>query len=115
MTAYAIGLLDNLVLCADIISYLQRIDATLEPFGGSFLVHGAHPEIKEGTFDGDCVLISFPSIENARSWYHSDAYAELIPLRTRHSESTVFFLEGVGQENYRAETLAHKLKSRVTS
>ena len=107
MTAYAVGLLNNLQFGPDIVAYLQRIDATLEPFGGAFLVHGTRPEIKEGALAGDCVIISFPSMESARAWYHSEAYAELIPLRTRHSDSTVFLLQGV-EPPYRAATLVDK-------
>jgi uncharacterized protein (DUF1330 family) len=48
MTAYAIGHLHNVELCADVIEYLERIDDTLEPFGGRFIVHGARPEVREG-------------------------------------------------------------------
>lgn len=108
MTAYAVGLLNDLQFGPDIATYLQRIDASLEPFGGAFLVHGTRPELKEGSFAGDCVIISFPSMDNARAWYDSKAYAELIPLRTRHSNSVVFLLQGV-ESPYRAATLLEKL------
>jgi len=108
MTAYAIGLLNDLQFGPDIVAYLERIDASLEPFGGTFLVHGVRPEVKEGVFDGDCVVIGFPTIDQAREWYASEAYAELIPLRTRHSKSTVFFLDGVAPD-YRAASLLAKL------
>lgn len=105
MPAYALGLLDDLKFGPDIVVYLERIDASLEPFGGEFLVHGTRPEVKEGTFAGDCVLIGFPSLEKAQAWYGSPAYAELIPLRALHSQSTVLLLEGVKEANYRAATL----------
>lgn len=109
MSAYAIGLLEDLQFGPDIVTYLQRIDATLAPFGGEFLVHGTRPELKEGKFDGDCVVIAFPSMEQARAWYDSDAYAPLIPMRTQHSRSTVFLLEGVKEVPYRAAGLLEKL------
>ncbi|CAN7478808.1 DUF1330 domain-containing protein [Acidovorax sp. LjRoot118] len=109
MSAYAIGLLEDLQFGPDIVTYLQRIDATLAPFGGEFLVHGTRPELKEGKFGGDCVVIAFPSMEQARAWYGSDAYAPLIPLRTQHSRSTVFLLEGVKEVPYRAVGLLQKL------
>jgi uncharacterized protein (DUF1330 family) len=108
VTAYAIGLLGDVQFGPDIVNYLERIDATLEPFGGAFLVHGTRPEMKEGVFAGDCVVIGFPTIEQARAWYASDVYAELIPLRTRHSQSTVFLLDGV-EAGYRAVSLLDKL------
>lgn len=109
MSAYAIGLLEDLQFGPDIVTYLQRIDATLAPFGGEFLVHGTRPELKEGKFGGDCVVIAFPSMEQARAWYDSDAYAPLIPMRTQHSRSTVFLLEGVKEVPYRAVGLLQKL------
>lgn len=109
MSAYAIGLLEDLQFGPDIVTYLQRIDATLEPYGGEFLVHGTRPELREGTFGGDCVVIRFPSMEQARAWYGSDAYAPLIPLRTQHSRSTVFLLEEVEEVPYRAVGLLQKL------
>lgn len=109
MSAYAVGLLSNLQFGPDIVTYLQRIDATLTPYGGAFLVHGTRAEVKEGVFDGDCIIISFPSMEQARAWYESPAYAELIPLRAHHAQSTVFLLDGVAEPNYRAESLLAKL------
>lgn len=109
MPAYAIGLLEDLHVGPDILSYLARIDATLQAFEGRFRVHGTRPELVEGSFAGDCVVIGFPSMAQARAWYASPAYAALIPLRTQHSRSTVFFLEGV-EPGYRAASLLDKLQ-----
>lgn len=111
MTAYAIALLEELEFGPDIVSYLHRIDATLEPFEGRFLVHGTRPEVVEGPFAGDGVVIGFPSLEQAKAWYASPAYAALIPLRTQHSRSTVFFLKGVAP-GYRAASLLDKLQAQ---
>ena len=109
MSAYAVGLLSDLQFGPDIVTYLQRIDASLEPFEGAFLVHGTRAEVREGVFDGDCIIIRFPSMEKARAWYDSPAYAELIPLRAQHAKSTVFLLDGVAEPSYRAESLLGKL------
>lgn len=108
MPAYAIGLLEDLKWGPDIVSYLERIDATLLPYGGEFLVHGTRPQMKEGDFEGDCVVIGFPSMDHARHWYASNEYADLIALRTQHSKSTVFLLEGV-EAGYRAASLLKKM------
>ena len=112
MSAYAIGLLEDLQFGPDIVSYLERIDASLAPFGGQFLVHGTRPQVKEGVFEGDCVVIGFPSMAQAQAWYASAPYAELIPLRTRHSRSTVFLLEGLAP-GYRAASLLDKLQGQA--
>ncbi|QIL81046.1 DUF1330 domain-containing protein [Diaphorobacter sp. HDW4A] len=113
MTAYAIALIPDLQFGPDIADYLQRIDATLKPYSGAFQVHGTRPEMKEGVFDGDCVVIGFPSIEQARTWYDSPAYAELIALRTRHGRSTVFLLNGQPPGYKAASSLEKLTRSRA--
>jgi uncharacterized protein (DUF1330 family) len=40
MPAYAVAHMHEVVMGPDIVEYLQRIDATLAPFGGRFAVHG---------------------------------------------------------------------------
>lgn len=43
---------------------------------------------------GGVVVISFPDKAAAHGWYDSDAYQELIPLRTRNLDGEVIFVEG---------------------
>ncbi len=66
-TAYGIAHLRSVDFGAGIIEYLQRIDATLEPFGGRFVVHGAKVEVLEGQWPGDIVIIAFPDLTAARA------------------------------------------------
>lgn len=40
MSAFAVGHLRDVVMGPEIREYLERIDATLEPFNGRWLVHG---------------------------------------------------------------------------
>ncbi|HSP37660.1 MAG TPA: DUF1330 domain-containing protein [Frankiaceae bacterium] len=44
---------------------LRRIDATLEPFSGRFLVHGAAPQLMDGELPGVVVVIGFPDLDSA--------------------------------------------------
>ena len=83
MTAYAIAHLRDVVLNAEIVDYIERIDETLTPFGGRFLIHGVTPEVMEGPWEGDLVVIAFPDIAAARNWYASPGYQAILPLRTR--------------------------------
>ena len=69
MSAYAIAHLRSVDLNEEIVVYLRKIDASLEPFEGRFLVHGAIPEVIEEPFPGSIVVIEFPNIERARAWY----------------------------------------------
>lgn len=95
MTAYAIAHLRTLTMGPGIAGYLTRIDATLEPFGGRFIVHGAKPQMLEGELPGDLVVIEFPDMAKARAWYDSPAYREILPLRTGNSEGIAFLIDGV--------------------
>jgi uncharacterized protein (DUF1330 family) len=52
MSTYAVAHLRKVNLGPEIVEYLQRIDATLGPFGGRFLVHGGQVEVLEGTWPG---------------------------------------------------------------
>ncbi len=62
MTAYAVAHLRTVDQNAEIVDYLRRIDATLDPFGGRFVVHGALPEVLEGEWPGFLVVIGFPDL-----------------------------------------------------
>ena len=84
--AYAIGYLRDVRFGDDIIEYMERFDSTLAPFGGEFIVHGGALSPREGEWDGDVIIIRFPSVEAATSWYDSPAYQAIVPLRTANSE-----------------------------
>ncbi len=107
MTAYAIAHLQDVDLGAAIADYIRRIDATLEPFEGRFVIHGSTPEIVEGPWPGGLVVIAFPDMERARGWYDSPAYQEILPLRTEHSRSVAMLVEGVAGD-YRASAFLAK-------
>ena len=87
------------------VACLDRIDATLEPFDGRFIIHGATPEVREDEFAtpevredefrGTIVVIEFPDRARATAWYESDAYQAILPLRTEHADGTVFIIDGV--------------------
>lgn len=108
MPAYAIAQLDDVQLGPEIADYLLRIDATLEPFGGRFLIHGADPEVLEPGWTGRIVVIAFPDLSAARGWYESAAYQAILPLRVRNSNSTAFLIEGV-KDGYHAMERGRRL------
>ena len=108
MTAYAIAHLQDVRLGPEIVDYIARIDATLAPFDGRFLIHGKTPEIVEGPWPGDLVIIAFPDIERARAWYDSPAYRAILPLRTENSRGVTMLVKGV-EPGYRASDFLAKL------
>lgn len=99
--AYAVAHLRTVDLGPAIIEYLERIDATLAPYGGRFLVHGGPIDALEGSWPGDVVIIAFPSREAALAWYDSPGYRAILPLRTENSDSSAALLTGV-PTGYRA-------------
>ena len=48
MQAYAIAQLSRVTTNDDLVTYLKRIDATLAPFDGRFIIHGGPQDVKEG-------------------------------------------------------------------
>ncbi|NEB39894.1 DUF1330 domain-containing protein [Streptomyces sp. SID14515] len=108
MTAYAIAHLhpaDGPVE-DEVLSYIERIQATMKPYGGRFLVHGTEVEVVEGAWPGGLVVVGFPGVEEAHAWYASPAYQEILPLRTRHLGGDVIIVPGVGPEYDASATAA---------
>jgi uncharacterized protein (DUF1330 family) len=112
MTAYAIASLRTVDVNAEILDYLDRIDATLEPYGGQFLVHGSTPEQVDGDLPGAVVVIAFPDVATARAWYDSPAYQAILPLRLRNSTGGAVIVDGTSP-GYRAATFADKVRAAV--
>jgi uncharacterized protein (DUF1330 family) len=106
MPAYAVAHMRSVNIGPAIVEYLERIDATLEPFGGRFLVHGGKAEVLEGSWSGHLIVIEFPDRARAKAWYESPAYQEILRLRTDNSESDTFFVDGVSEGHRATDVLA---------
>ena len=76
--------------------YAKVVPATVEKFGGRFLVRGGKAHPLEGDWpDRRRVVIEFPSIEKARAWWDSPEYAKPKEMRRANSNGRLIFLEGV--------------------
>ena len=106
MPAYAVAHLRTVVMGPAIVEYLQRIDATLAPFDGRFLVHGSDPEVLEGSWPGHLIVIAFPDLARAGAWYRSAAYQEILHLRTDNSQGDVIIVDGVSAGHRATDILA---------
>ncbi|GAA4604629.1 DUF1330 domain-containing protein [Actinoallomurus liliacearum] len=104
MAGYAIGHLHD--VGPGIVEYLERIDATLEPYGGRFIIHGAKPDVREGDWSGDLIVIEFPDLQAAQAWYGSAAYREIIPLRADNSRGVILLIDGVDRDHRATDVLA---------
>ncbi|WP_134325209.1 DUF1330 domain-containing protein [Cumulibacter soli] len=114
MPAYAIAHLQDATPHLDIAEYLERITATLEPYDGRFLVHATPPEVREGDWPGNVVLIGFPGIVEARAWWESSAYQEIAPLRSRHISGDIILVAGVA-EGYDPTRLATTIREAAAA
>lgn len=114
MPAYALAHLYEIAPHPDVFDYIERIQSTMDPFGGRFVVHGADPEVIEGEWPGTVVIIEFPDLERARAWYASPAYQEILHLRTDHIPGTAILVDGVGPGYDAAATAAH-LRAAATA
>lgn len=108
MVAYALAHVRSVEFCPDIVEYLEKIDATMYPFGGRFLFHGGKKEVVENTWPGDVILIEFPDLAAVKGWWESEAYQEIKHLRTDHMEADIVLFEGLPQD-YRATDSLKKL------
>lgn len=104
MPAFAIAHLQDVQFGDEITRYIQAVDDTFAPYGGRFRSHGQQPEVMEGQWPGDVVVVEFPDLAAARAWYHSAAYQAILPLRLRHSRGDVILVDGV-PDGYRATEL----------
>lgn len=95
MAAFMIALIKSTDMNDEVRNYLERIDDTLEPYGGRYRIHGGPYLPLEGQWEGDLVLFEFPDAERAEAWYRSAAYQAIQPLRAQNSVATVTLVAGV--------------------
>ena len=106
MTAYAVAHMRRVTMGPPIVEYLDRIDATLAPFGGRFVMHGGQVEVLEGSWPGHLIVIEFPSRDHVHDWYRSTAYQRILALRTGNSDSNIVVVDGVDSD-HRATDILH--------
>src|SRR5882724_6933598 len=77
--------------------YAAAFFPTLQPFGGRLLAADEAPEVMEGAWPRDkLVLIAFPDREAARAWAASPAYRAIAVDRLAGSEAVVVLVDGFG-------------------
>ena len=76
--------------------YRQRVTATIDAFGGRYLVRGGATEVLEGDWvPKRLVILEFADMSRLKAWYQSPEYKPLIELRQRTTHSTLVAVEGV--------------------
>ncbi len=76
--------------------FVEGVPATVEKYGGRYLVRGGKFEIAHGDWTPDRVIVAeFGSMDQATAWYDSPEFEGLKPTLTRSSNSNFVFVEGV--------------------
>ena len=95
MAAYVIADVE-VIDSAKFREYGNQVPATVEEYGGKYLVRGGAVEKAEGNWEPSrIVIIEFESMERAKRWYNSKEYRGPMQLRHQSANTNVLFVEGV--------------------
>ena len=76
--------------------YAAHVQATIEPYGGRYLVRGGRVVGVEGAPPRSRIVISvFDSMEKAQAWRDSPEYKKIYAVREREATSRQFIVEGL--------------------
>ncbi len=77
-------------------TYRAQVPATLEPYGGEYIVRGGDMEILEGEWATPrCVILRFPDMDAAKTWHASADYQGPKALRQAASKGNMIVVDGV--------------------
>ncbi len=81
-------------------AYRELATASVALHDGRFLSRGQTPVAVEGDWPDDALLIvvEFPDMDAARSWYTSPEYAEALALRATALDRRLLFVDGGGAQ-----------------
>jgi uncharacterized protein (DUF1330 family) len=79
--------------------YGEKAPQIVASFNGHYVVRGGDVQALEGEPPkGYIVVIGFDSVQKAREWYDSPAYAAIRPFRQSSTKSRLFIVEGVAPQ-----------------
>jgi uncharacterized protein (DUF1330 family) len=75
--------------------YRKLVPATIARHGGKYVARGGATETLEGGWTPKrMVVLEFPSMEQARKWYHSADYAPALAMRLKAAKTKAILVEG---------------------
>ena len=76
--------------------YVAQAPATVEQYGGRYLVRGGAVTPLAGDWEPQrLVVIEFPTMERFQEWLTSPEYSAIAPLRERSTKGKAIVVEGV--------------------
>lgn len=77
-------------------TYGAGVGATIEQYGGKFVVRGGDPETIEGDWPAKrIIMIEFADRAALKAWYDSPEYAELKAMRIASSNANIIAVDGM--------------------
>ena len=96
MAVYAIG---QLTITDRVLykRYQERFMSVMSRYKGRLLAADEHPQIVEGSWDRDkVVLLSFPDEASFWEWANSPEYQEIAKDRKAGSTAVILLVQGIG-------------------
>ena len=76
--------------------YKNLAGATVEKYGGKYIVRGGKTETLEGDWHPKrIVVLKFESVQRAKDWLNSEEYREPRKMRHRTAKTNMIVVEGV--------------------
>ena len=76
--------------------YVRQVNASVEAYGGRYLVRGGPTEVLEGNWvPHRFVVVEFPDRAHARSWWDSPEYASAKKVRQESAKTDMVIVEGI--------------------
>lgn len=76
--------------------YRDLAEQSIKQFGGNYLVRGGFLSVLEGSYQPErMVLVEFPTLDRAKAWYASEAYADAKQAREGLAEFEMVLVEGL--------------------
>ena len=76
--------------------YRKQVMPTIAAHGGKFIVRGGTLTVLEGVWPMPrCIILDFPSRQDAEGWYRSPEYQKILPLRLKSGTGNLIIVDGV--------------------
>jgi uncharacterized protein (DUF1330 family) len=80
--------------------YLEKAFDTITAHGGKLLARTNNIDVRESTHGvgwkpSRILIIEFPSMEDAKAWYESPEYQEILPIRLNFGKDNMVIVEGL--------------------
>jgi len=76
--------------------YKELAPESIQLYGGRYIARGGKVDVLEGDWSPKrCVVLEFPSAEQARRWWASPEYAEAKRVRQESAATNMIVVEGL--------------------